>query len=146
MRIPRILVIDDDPTITRIVKLTLRNRGYEVNTAEDTHSGLKELFQETIDLLMLDYMLPDQNGLSFLKDIRAEPELKKLPVIMMTTISSGDVVQAARILGANDFITKPFDLNTLVEKVAKYVPLSEEKAETNSGDETAETTGDQTTF
>ncbi len=144
MRIPRILVIDDDPTITRIVKLTLRNKGYEVDCAEDTHSGLKELFQETIDLLLLDYMLPEQNGLSFLKDIRAEPELKKLPVIMMTTISSGDVVQAARILGANDFITKPFDLNTLLEKVAKYVPFPQEEETLADGEETSDATNDQT--
>jgi DNA-binding response OmpR family regulator len=125
MRIPRVLVIDDDPTIARIVKLTLRNKGYDVIIAEDTREGLKELFLETTDLLLLDYMLPEQNGLAFLKDIRAEPELAGLPVIMLTTTGMSEVVQAAKILGANDFITKPFDLNTLIERVSRLVPLPE---------------------
>lgn len=133
MRIPRVLVIDDDPTIARIAKLTLKNQGYDVVIAEDTKSGLKELFQETTDLLLLDYMLPEQNGLAFLKDIRAEPELRHLPVIMLTTIGSSDVVQAAKLLGANDFITKPFTLETLVERVSRLVPIPEK--EPNDPDE-----------
>lgn len=126
MRIPRVLVIDDDPTIARLVRLTLHSKGYDVVVAENTHDGLKELFQQTTDLIILDYMLPEQNGLSFLKDLRAEPELATIPVIMMTTASVGEVVQAAIILGANDFLTKPFDLKTLLERVEKFVPMPEE--------------------
>ncbi|HEX7556921.1 MAG TPA: response regulator, partial [Leptolinea sp.] len=64
-----------------------------------------------------------QNGLSFLKDIRAEPELANIPVIMMTTAGQTDVVQAAILLGANDFITKPFDLKNLIERVTRLAPL-----------------------
>ncbi|NLF51567.1 MAG: response regulator [Leptolinea sp.] len=127
MRIPRVLVIDDDPTIARIAKLTLKNQGYDVVLAEDTKTGLKELFQETTDLVLLDYMLPEQNGLAFLKDIRAEPELRNLPVIMLTTIGSSDVVHAAKLLGANDFITKPFTLETLIERVSRLVPIPEDE-------------------
>ncbi|NMB55894.1 MAG: response regulator [Leptolinea sp.] len=125
MRIPRILVIDDDPTIARIVRLTLHSKGYDVVVAEDTHQGLKDLFQETTDLILLDYMLPEQNGLAFLKDIRAEPELSHIPVIMLTTTGLSEVVQAARLLGANDFLTKPFDLNTLIERVSRLAPFPE---------------------
>jgi DNA-binding response OmpR family regulator len=126
MRKIRVLVIDDDPTIARIAKLTLRNQGYDVAIAEDTKTGLKELFNATTDLLLLDYMLPEQNGLAFLKDIKAEPELRHIPVIMLTTAGSPDVVQAARILGVNDFITKPFTLETLIERVSKLAPIPEE--------------------
>lgn len=126
MRIPHVLVIDDDPTIARIVRLTLQSKGYAVVVAEDTRTGLKELFKEKIDLIILDYMLPDQNGLSFLKDLRAEPELAHIPVIMMTTTSVGEVVQAAIVLGANDFMTKPFDLKTLMDRVTRFVPLPTE--------------------
>ncbi|GAP21348.1 response regulator [Leptolinea tardivitalis] len=131
MRIPRVLVIDDDPTIARLVRLTLHSKGYDVVVAENTHDGLKELFQQTTDLIILDYMLPEQNGLSFLKDLRAEPELATIPVIMMTTASVGEVVQAAIILGANDFLTKPFDLKTLLERVEKFVPMPEEDNDRN---------------
>jgi len=131
MRIPRVLVIDDDPTIARLVRLTLHSKGYDVVVAENTHDGLKELVQQTTDLIILDYMLPEQNGLSFLKDLRAEPELATIPVIMMTTASVGEVVQAAIILGANDFLTKPFDLKTLLERVEKFVPMPEEDNDRN---------------
>lgn len=127
MRIPHVLVIDDDPTIARIVRLTLQSKGYSVVVAEDTRTGLKELFKEKIDLVILDYMLPDQNGLSFLKDLRAEPELAHIPVIMMTTTSVGEVVQAAIVLGANDFMTKPFDLKTLMDRVTRFVPMPTEE-------------------
>jgi DNA-binding response OmpR family regulator len=138
MRIPRVLVIDDDPTIARIVKLTLHNKGYDVVIADNTHSGLKELFQETTDLILLDYMLPEQNGLSFLKDMRAEPELAEIPVVMMTTTSVGEVVQAAILLGANDFMTKPFDLQTLIDKVSRFIPIPTEVPSTEEPSATEE--------
>jgi len=139
MRIPHVLVIDDDPTIARIVRLTLQSKGYAVVVAEDTRTGLKELFKEKIDLIILDYMLPDQNGLSFLKDLRAEPELAHIPVIMMTTTSVGEVVQAAIVLGANDFMTKPFDLKTLMDRVTRFVPLPTEEALSDEASTSEET-------
>jgi DNA-binding response OmpR family regulator len=139
MRTPRILVIDDDPTIARIVRLTLQTKGYRVVVSETTHAGLKELFQEKTDLVILDYMLPDQNGLAFLKDLRAEPELRYISVIMMTTTGFTDVVQAAKILGANDFIGKPFHLETLLEKVMKLAPLPEKDAKEQEEPDTSET-------
>ena len=123
MRIPRVLVIDDDPTIARIAKLTLRSRGYDVVVSEDTHSGLIELFREKTNLILLDYMLPEQNGLSFLKEIRSDPELAEIPVIMITTTGLSEVVQAAVILGASDFIAKPFNLQNLIDRVARLVPM-----------------------
>jgi len=127
MRIPRVLVIDDDPTIARIAKLTLRSKGYDVVLAEETHSGLIELFREKTDLILLDYMLPEQNGLSFLKEIRADPELKDIPVIMITTTGLSEVVQAAVLLGANDFIAKPFNLRDLIDRVGRLAPIPEEE-------------------
>jgi CheY-like chemotaxis protein len=146
MRKPRVLVIDDDPTIARIVRLTLQSRGYNVAVSETTHAGLKELFQEKTDLIFLDYMLPEQNGLAFLKDLRAEPELRNIPVIMMTTTGLAEVVQAAKILGANDFIGKPFNIETLLEKAMKLAPMPEkENEEDESSDEAVDETGEHPT-
>jgi two-component system phosphate regulon response regulator PhoB len=127
MRIPRILVIDDDPTIARIAKLSLKSKGYDVVVCEDTRSGLKELFREKTDLILLDYMLPEQNGLSFLKEIRSDPDLAEIPVIMVTTTGLGEVVQAAVLLGANDFIAKPFNLQDLLNRVGKFVPAPDKE-------------------
>lgn len=127
MRIPRILVIDDDPTIARIAKLSLKSKGYDVVVSEDTRAGLRELFREKTDLILLDYMLPEQNGLSFLKEIRSDPDLAEIPVIMVTTTGLGEVVQAAVLLGANDFIAKPFNLQDLLNRVGRLVPAPEEE-------------------
>jgi two-component system phosphate regulon response regulator PhoB len=126
MRIPRVLIIDDDPTIARIAKLTLRSKGYDVVVSEDTRSGLIELFREKTDLILLDYMLPEQNGLSFLKEIRIDPDLMDVPVIMITTTGLTEVVQAAVILGANDFIAKPFNLKDLIDRVSRLSPMPDE--------------------
>lgn len=141
MRIPRVLVVDDDPVISRLVRLALQSKGYHVVVTETTHAGLKELFQDKTDLILLDYMLPEQNGLSFLKDLRSEPELRYIPVIMMTTTGLNEVVQAAKILGSNDFMSKPFDLKTLMEKVARLAPLPDEE---KNEDETTEEPDSQT--
>jgi two-component system, OmpR family, phosphate regulon response regulator PhoB len=126
MRIPRVLIIDDDPTIARIAKLTLRSKGYDVVVSGDTRSGLIELFREKTDLILLDYMLPEQNGLSFLKEIRIDPDLMDVPVIMITTTGLTEVVQAAVILGANDFIAKPFNLKDLIDRVSRLSPMPDE--------------------
>jgi DNA-binding response OmpR family regulator len=127
MRIPRVLVIDDDPTIARIAKLTLRSKGYDVTVTEDTRAGLIELFRQKTDLILLDYMLPEQNGLSFLKEIRDDPDLAEIPVIMITTTGLSEVVQAAVILGANDFVAKPFNLQNLIDRVSRLAPMPEEE-------------------
>jgi two-component system, OmpR family, phosphate regulon response regulator PhoB len=129
MRIPRVLVIDDDPTIARIAKLTLRSKGYDVVVTEETHAGLIELFREKTDLILLDYMLPEQNGLSFLKEIRGDPDLSDIPVIMITTTGLSEVVQAAVLLGANDFVAKPFNLQNLIDRVGRLAPMPEEDDE-----------------
>ena len=129
MRIPRVLVIDDDPTIARIAKVTLCSKGYDVVLAEDTHAGLIELFRQKTDLILLDYMLPDQNGLSFLKEIREDPDMADIPVIMITTTGLSEVVQAAKLLGANDFIAKPFNLKNLIDRVSRLAPIPEEESE-----------------
>jgi DNA-binding response OmpR family regulator len=126
MRIPRVLIIDDDPTIARIAKLTLRSKGYDVVVSGETRSGLIELFREKTDLILLDYMLPEQNGLSFLKEIRMDPDLMYVPVIMITTTGLTEVVQAAVILGANDFIAKPFNLKDLIDRVSRLSPMPDE--------------------
>lgn len=127
MRIPRILVIDDDPTIARIAKISLKSKGYDVVVSEDTRSGLRELFREKTDLILLDYMLPEQNGLSFLNEIRSDPDLAEIPVIMVTTTGLGEVVQAALLLGVNDFIAKPFNLQDLLNRVGRLVPAPEDE-------------------
>lgn len=122
MKKGHILVIDDDRVILRLVEATFLTKGYYVSTANNAQSGLMKALSETPDLILLDYMMPDRNGLELLKDLRAVPELSKLPVIMLTADGSSEVVSRAIQTGVNDYIVKPFNVKKLVERVKKWLP------------------------
>lgn len=122
MKKGHILVIDDDRVILRLVEVTFLTKGYCVSTANNAQSGLMKALSETPDLILLDYMMRDRNGLELLKDLRAVPELSKLPVIMLTADGSSEVVSRAIQTGVNDYIVKPFNVKKLVERVKKWLP------------------------
>jgi DNA-binding response OmpR family regulator len=117
-----ILVVDDDRVILRLIEATFVIKGYYVSTANNAQSGLVKALSETPDLILLDYMMPDRNGLELLKDHRAILELSKLPVIMLTADGSPEVVNKAIQTGVDEYIVKLFDVTKLVERVKKLLP------------------------
>ncbi|MCJ7626272.1 MAG: response regulator [Anaerolineaceae bacterium] len=117
-----ILVVDDDQIILRLVEATFLMKGYYVRTANNAKSGLVKALSETPDLILLDYMMPERNGLELLKDLRAVPELSDLPVIMLTADGSPEIVSRAIQTGVNDYIVKPINIPRLVERVQKWLP------------------------
>jgi adenylate cyclase len=116
-----ILIIDDDPVILKLVKDTLSTRGYQVITAPDARLGLRIMLKEQPDLAILDYLMPDRDGLSLLKDIRAVPDLRLIPIIMLTGSTNPDVVSKAIQLGVTDFLAKPILIFQLLERVEKVL-------------------------
>ena len=123
-----ILIIDDDPVITQIAQRILEKKGYGVRVAMDARKGLASALSYPPNLIVLDYMMPQKDGLSLLADIRALPELKDVPVIMMTGVSEQDIVAKAIQLGVTDFMAKPFYPPRLLERVTKHLPLPERSA------------------
>lgn len=117
-----ILIIDDDAVITQLAQRILEKRGYGVRVAADPRRGLALALTYPPDLIVLDYMMPQKDGLTLLADIRALPELKDVPVIMMTGVSAQDVVAKAIQLGVTDFMAKPFYPPRLLERVMKHLP------------------------
>jgi DNA-binding response OmpR family regulator len=117
-----ILIIDDDPVISQIAERILEKRGYAVRMAGDARKGLALALSYPPDLIVLDYMMPQKDGLSLLADIRALPELHEVPVIMMTGVGEQDVVAKAIQLGVTDFMVKPFYPPRLLERVQKHLP------------------------
>ena len=117
-----ILIIDDDPVVSQLSQRILEKRGYAVRVAADARKGLALALSYPPDLIVLDYMMPVKDGLSLLADIRAMPELKDVPVIMMTGVSEQDVVAKAIHLGVTDFMVKPFLPPRLLERVQKHLP------------------------
>ncbi|MBI9046020.1 MAG: response regulator transcription factor [Anaerolineaceae bacterium] len=115
-----ILVVDDDPVIAGLMSKALNKNGYTVYTADNARHALAMVFQYFPDLILLDYMLPDKDGLEFLRDIRRTPEICTTPVIMITSSGFPEVVSTALSLGVNDFIVKPFKIKDLLDRVSKY--------------------------
>jgi two-component system cell cycle response regulator len=106
----RLLVVDDDPRLVRVVAMYLSVEGYDVVTASDADSGLAEVDKECPDLIILDIMMGGLDGIDVCTRIRSNPRTAEIPVIMFSAISSGHHVERARLAGANHLITKPFNL------------------------------------
>jgi DNA-binding response OmpR family regulator len=122
----RILVVDDSPTIRKVVKSILEARDYEAVLAEDGQDALELLGHERVDLVLLDFVMPRMNGYQFCRELRAHPELKNLPVVLMS--AKGDKIrgQFVQQTGATDAITKPFDARGLVAVVEAALKKQEE--------------------
>ncbi len=102
----RILVVDDEPHIRRVLSAVLGSRGYEVMMASDGTEGLDEFETEEIDLVILDLMMPGANGLEILSKIRTNQHRADTPVIILTAKGQDTDRDAALAGGANDFLTK----------------------------------------
>src|SRR3954462_3384415 len=104
----RVLVIDDSPTITKVVQLVLTKSGYEVQTAPDGEAGLATVRASRPDLILLDFVMPRMNGYQFCRELTADPKLRDIPVILMS--AKGDQVgeRFVKVMGIVDYITKPF--------------------------------------
>lgn len=113
----RILVVDDDKQIVRLVRSYLEQAGFFVFTAYDGRAALATLRRETPDLLVLDLMLPDRDGWDITRQIRSDNRLAATPVIMLTArVEDTDKILGLE-LGADDYITKPFNPRELVARV-----------------------------
>ena len=113
----KILVIDDEPDILRIVSFLLKNWGFEVLTANNGQEGLNVLENQKPDLILLDASMPKMNGLQMLEMIQDEPEIRDIPVIMLTAHSDQNNIDIAASYGIQDYITKPFEPFELRERI-----------------------------
>lgn len=116
----KILVVDDFPTMRRIIKNLLKDLGFEnVDEAEDGLQGLEKLRNGHFEFVVSDWNMPNMDGLEMLKHIRMEPSLKNLPVLMVTAEAKKENIIAAAQAGANGYVVKPFTAATLEEKLNK---------------------------
>jgi DNA-binding response OmpR family regulator len=122
----RILVIDDSPTITRVVQLVLTKAGYDVHTAPDGEAGLAAVREDRPDVILLDFVMPKMNGYQFCRELTADPKLREIPVVLMS--AKGDQVgeRFVKVMGIVDYITKPFSPEAITavvqHTVSKYGP------------------------
>ena len=113
------LVVDDSKTIRIILSRILRELGYEVCEAGNGKEALKvmESQKAAVNLVLADWNMPEMNGLELLKQLRQDPDLDSLKVIMVTTETELDHVVSALEAGANEYVMKPFTRDIIVEKL-----------------------------
>jgi len=117
----RILVVDDEPHIRRILTALLGMEGFEVKLARDGTEGLRVWENGTFDLVILDLIMPGASGLEVLAKIRSNRERGTIPVIILTAKGQDTDRQAALAGGADDFLTKPFSPKKLVARIREIL-------------------------
>ena len=116
-----ILIIDDEPDIRLIVRLSLQKRGLTVVEASGGQEGVRLARRERPDAILLDVMMPNVDGPTTLAALRAAPESAAIPVVFLTAKAQRSEVERLRDLGATGVLTKPFDPMTLADEVLKIL-------------------------
>jgi two-component system response regulator VicR len=118
----RILCIEDQPEMIELMRLVLRRHGFQVEGAIGGREGLRMVRENPPDLVLLDLMMPEVDGWEVYRQIRADEQLKEIPVIAVTAKGQDvDRVVGVQVAGMNDFITKPFGLDDLVARVQRVL-------------------------
>lgn len=113
----RILLIEDDADISDLIKLQLQLKSYKVETTATGAQALELINKQSFDLFIVDRMLPDTNGLDICRYIRNTPITSNSPILLVTALSEADNIIEGLDAGADDYITKPFDINVLHARV-----------------------------
>ena len=132
----KVLTVDDSKTIRMIVKKAFKEFDCELFEAENGVEGLATAAKEKPDLIVLDITMPVMNGIEMLSKLKETPELKKIPVIMLTAESGKDNVMQIVKMGVKDYMVKPFKGKDLIDRVEKIIELTPKSAE-GDGDEEA---------
>lgn len=121
-RQPVILCIEDEPEMIDLIRLILERRGYKVLGAVGGEEGIKALEGQVPDLILLDLMMPDMDGWEVFRQVRANPRLQHIPVVVVTAkAQSIDKVLGLHIAKVDDYITKPFGPQELIEAVERVL-------------------------
>lgn len=116
----KVLVVDDSKTMRLIVSRIMKELGYEVGEAGNGKEAIDALKNDSsYSLVMADWNMPEMNGYEMVVNIKSDDNLKKIPIIMVTTETETGNVSKAIEAGASDFITKPFKKETVQEKINK---------------------------
>ena len=120
----KILVVDDEPNIVLSLEFLMKQAGFQVRTASDGEAALAAMAAEAPDLVLLDVMMPRKNGYEVCQAIRANPDWKAVRIIMLTAKGREVEREKGMALGADDYITKPFATQEVVERVRELLAES----------------------
>ena len=112
-----VLVIDDDPVILELLRVNFEIEGFDVICAVDGEDGFRKAQAEQPDIVISDIMMPRRDGLQLLSDLKGDPTTEDLPVILLSAKAQKTEVQQGLDMGADDYITKPFDPLELIDRL-----------------------------
>lgn len=119
----KILVVDDEKDLAGMIKKRLKTAGYDVITAFDGQEGLKKIKEEKPDLIILDILMPQMDGVTMASSLKKDPDIKDTPIIFLTClVENEEVKERHHLIGGGLFLAKPFDakeLLSMIEKVLK---------------------------
>ena len=118
----RILIVDDSQTMRQMVAFTLTEAGFEVVESQNGQEALKKLEAQTPDLILTDLNMPVMDGITLIRQARALPPTKFIPILMLTTESQAEKKAEGKSAGATGWIVKPFDPPKLLSVIAKVLP------------------------
>ena len=118
----KIVAVDDSQTMRDMVSFTLKKAGYDVEEAGDGQQALNALKGKAVDLVITDINMPNMDGISLVKALRADPAHKSTPILILTTESDTARKDEGRAAGATGWIVKPFNPEKLLQVVGKVCP------------------------
>jgi two-component system cell cycle response regulator DivK len=118
----RILVVEDQMDSLQIVRDLLSVNGYEMTEAQNGEEALAAVAKERPDLILMDIQLPIMDGYEATRRIKADPSLKSIPIIAVTSYALSGDEEKARAAGCNDFVPKPYRPRQLLAKIRQYLP------------------------
>lgn len=117
----KILVVDDEPDILKVVSYRIKSHGYDVITAANGEKALEKIIEEKPDLILLDLRLPGISGREVCEKIKNNEEYKHIPIVFLTAGESDGFEKECKGWGASSYIAKPFDANELKDIIDKYM-------------------------
>ena len=116
-----VLVVDDSPSVRKMVQMTLAGAGYDIIEAEDGQDAFEKATSNRIDAVLTDQNMPRLDGLSFIRQFRGTPQSVGVPIVFLSTESDAPLKAQAKEAGATGWMVKPFDQNQILAVVKKIV-------------------------
>lgn len=117
----KLLIVDDSPSVRQMVEMTLKGAGYAVKSAKDGQEALTLCKSDRYDFVLTDQNMPNMDGITLIKSLRALPAYARTPLIVLTTEASDAMKQKGKAAGATGWMVKPFDPKKLLDVVAKVL-------------------------
>jgi two-component system, OmpR family, phosphate regulon response regulator PhoB len=130
---PKILVIEDERSLVEVLSCNLEREGFEVFIAFDGQEGLRQAQLKLPDLVVLDLMLPNKPGLEVCRELRLGARTREIPIIMVTAKAEESDELVGFATGADDYVTKPYSMKILIQRIKKELRRRQLKAETVAG-------------